>query len=157
MHPGVRLLGVVLLGLLLVGMGSHYETSHEDHWPYPGGTELHTEYEKHVGEQTFLSGTVQSVDRENETVEILVETEHGQLPLTVSGVSRSIQPGGALQVYGTVDPDHHLAADSVVVVNPAGSSKAFKYAVSLVGALLVVVLFFRHWRVDTDDVGFEVR
>jgi len=157
MHPGVRLLGVVLLGLLLVGMGNHYETSFEDNWPYPTGDALDADYETHVDEQTFLTGTVQTVDRENETVEILVETEHGQLPLTVSGVCRSIQPGGALQVYGTVEPDHHLAANNVVVVNPAGSSKAFKYAVSLVGALLVVGLFFRHWRVDTDDVGFEVR
>jgi preprotein translocase subunit SecF len=72
-------------------------------------------------------------------------------------VERSVQPGGAVQVYGTVEPDRHLAADRVVVVNPAGSSMLFKYGVSLVGALLVVVLFFRHWRFDTDGVGFEVR
>ncbi|WP_136716755.1 hypothetical protein [Halorientalis salina] len=157
MRPGVRVLGVVLLGLLLVGMGSHYDANYENHWPYPTGDALESDYETHVGEQVFVSGTVQAVDRGNETVEILVETEQGELPLTVSGVSRDVQPGGALQVYGTVRPDTHLTADNVVVVNSAGSSRTFKYAVSLIGALLVVVLFFRHWRVDRDDIGFEVK
>jgi hypothetical protein len=157
MRPGVRVLGIVLLGLLLVGMGSHYDANYDDHWPYPTGDALESDYGTHVGEQTFLFGTVRTVDRGNETVEILVRTDQGHLLLTVSGVSRDVQPGGVLQVYGTVRPDAHLTADNVIVVNPAGSSKAFKYAVSLVGALLVVVLFFRHWRVDRDDIGFEVK
>ncbi|WP_424017526.1 hypothetical protein ACOZ4N_16890 [Halorientalis pallida] len=157
MRTSLRLFGIVLVGLLVLGMGSHYDASYETHWPYPTGDALETDYESHVGDRTFLFGTVRTVDRENATVEILVGTEQGQLPLTVGGVERSVRPGGALQVYGTVEPDRHLAADRVVVVNPAGSSKIFKYGVSVVGALLVVVLFFRRWRFDTDGVGFEVR
>ncbi|SDF42567.1 hypothetical protein [Halorientalis regularis] len=157
MRPSLRLFGIVLVGLLVLGMGVHYDANYETNWPYPTGDALETDYESHVGDRTFLFGTVRAVDRENATVEILVETEQGELPLTVGGVERSVQPGGAVQVYGTVEPDRHLAADRVVVVNPAGSSLLFKYGVSLVGALLVVVLFFRHWRFDTDGVGFEVR
>jgi hypothetical protein len=157
MRTSLRLFGIVLVGLLVLGMGSHYDANYETHWPYPTEGALETEYASHVGDRMFLTGTVQAVDRENATVEILVETGQGRLPLTVGGVESTVQPGGALQVYGTVKPDRHLAADRVVVVNPARSSIVFKYGVSVVGALLVVVLFLKRWRFDTDGLGFEVR
>jgi len=48
-------------------------------------------------------------------------------------------------------------AETVRVVNPAGASETYKYAVSAVGALLVVALFFRYWRVDIETLTFEVR
>lgn len=157
MRASLRLLGIVLCGLALLGMCVHYAAAYDDRWPYPDGADLDANYENHVGERTFLFGTVQETDRANETAEILVETERGQLPLTVSGVDQAVESGGTIQVYGTVRPDRGLAAETVVVVNPAGTSKLFKYAVSLVGVLLVVVLFFRHWRVDTDKLGFRVK
>jgi hypothetical protein len=157
MRLGLRLLGMVVCVLLVVGMGVHYAAVYDDRWPYPDGTTLDRNYGDHVGERTFLFGTVQETDRANETVAMLVETERGQLPLSVSGVDRAVQPGGTLQVYGTVRPEGRLAAESVVVVNPAGSSALFKYAVSLVGVVLVAVLFFRHWRIDLDGLGFEAK
>jgi len=46
---------------------------------------------------------------------------------------------------------------TVRVVNPAGSSEAYKYAVSAVGAVLVLALFFKYWRVDHRTLTFEVR
>ena len=157
MRLGLRLLGMVVCVLLVVGMGVHFDAVEDDHWPYANATALDANYGDHVGEQTFLFGTVQETDRANETVEMLVETERGQLPLTVSGVDRAVAPGGTLQVYGTVRPDRRLTAENVVVVNPAGSSTLFKYAVSLVGVVLVAVLFFRHWRIDLDRLGFEAK
>jgi len=157
MRPGVRLLGIALLALLLVGMGSHYAVSYEDHWPYPTNDALYDEYDRHVGERAFVSGTVQETDPSNRTARIRFEATDGPVTLTVEGVDASVSPGGVLQVYGTLRDDRRISAANVVVVNPAGSSKAFKYGVSLVGALLVVVLFFRHWRVDTDEMGFEVK
>jgi len=157
MRASLRLLGIVLCLLLVVGMSVHYDAVDDDHWPYPDGADLDANYGDHVGERTFLFGTVQETDPANGTVDILVETDRGQLPLTVGGVDRAVEPGGVIQVHGTVRPDRRLTAETVVVVNPAGSSKLFKYAVSLVGALLVAVLFFSHWRIDFDELGFEVK
>ena len=157
MRTSLRLLGIAVCLLLVAGMGVHFDAVDDDHWPYANATALDANYGDHVGERTFLFGTVQETDRANETVAILVETEQGQLPLTVSGVDESVNPGGVIQVYGTVRPGGRLAAENVVVVNPAGSSKLFKYAVSLVGVLLVVALFFRHWQIDVGELGFEVK
>jgi hypothetical protein len=43
------------------------------------------------------------------------------------------------------------------VVNPSGSSLVYKYGTSLVGAALVLVVFFRYWRVDWGSLSLEVR
>ncbi|MFC7197221.1 hypothetical protein ACFQL4_25575 [Halosimplex aquaticum] len=62
-----------------------------------------------------------------------------------------------MQIHGTLQTGHTIAAANVEVVNPAGGSKLYKYAVSSVGAVLVLALFFRRWRFDPEALAFETR
>lgn len=147
-------IAVVLLGILF-GAFVHYSAGYNDHRSYVENERLVTEYEDHVGEETLLFGTVRSV--ENSTLLIAVNSEAGSFNMTVPETRTSVDEGGVIQVYGTLKPDHTIQSENVVVVNSAGSSNLYKYGVSAVGALLVIVLFFRHWTIDTDEWCFEVR
>lgn len=157
MKRASRLVAVAVVLVLLGGMGVHYDTTYETEWPYPTTDAIAADYDRHVGQQVFLTGTVRRVDEGADRGEIEVRHTRGSMALTVDSFDVRVQPGGAVQVYGTVRPDHVLAADTVEVVNPAGSSKLYKYGVSLVGAALVVVLFLGHWRIDLRRRSFEVR
>lgn len=145
---------VLVLGLVL-GMGVHYDSQYSSQWPYPDHDALATEYDQHVGSDALVFGTVRSVD--DGTARIEVDHTDGTVEMTVDDFEAAVRPGGVVQVYGTLERDRTITAGNVVVVNPAGSSTLFKYAVSLVGAALVTVLFFREWHVDVDELAFEVR
>jgi len=148
----------LLLALGLVfGMGVHYDTQQEQQWPYPGTESVGTEYDQYVGQQAFLWGTVESVDAASNTGTIAVDYTGGSFELTVQHFDADVRPGGVVQVVGTLQSGHRLDAQTVRVVNPAGSSLLFKYGVSLVGAALVTVLFLRYWRIDLRTLSFEVR
>lgn len=151
----IRLVLTVVLCLSVVGMGIHYDATQEQHQPYPSTHSLTTDYTAHIGEEVFLFGTVERVD--GNTVEILVGDAGGTLTMTVEGTDVSVQSGGVIQVVGELRPDRTITASNVVVVNPAGESKLYKYVVSLVGVTLVLLVFFREWRIDTGDLCFEVK
>lgn len=155
MRLSVRLFLIAVLSLSVFGMGVHYDATDERHWPYPSSDDLAADYAAHVGEDAFLFGTVEQID--GDTAEILVTHTGGTFTLTVEGLDVTVQPGGTVQVVGELRPDRTMVASNVAVVNPAGSSKAYKYAVSLVGAVLVLVVFFREWQIDTEEFGFEVK
>jgi len=150
-----RALLVALALLLVLGTGVHYDSQYGNQWPYPDHDALASEYDQHVASDTLVFGTVQSVD--DETARIEVQHSDGTFEMTVEDFHAGVQPGGMVQVYGLLGPDRTITASNVVVVNPAGTSTLFKYGVSLVGAALVTVLFFREWRVDVDELAFEVR
>lgn len=154
--PARALLILVAIGLV-VGMGIHYETQSEQHWPYPTGDDLAADYDQQVGQEIFIFGAVTSIDRAADRGTIRVQYDGGQLGMTVRGFDADVRPGGTVQVVGTIEPDHTIDASTIRVVNPAGSSLLFKYGVSLVGALLVTVLFLRDWRIDLRRLAFEVR
>ena len=157
MHPLVRLFGVVVLLAAVGGLGVHYDVTAEDHYPYPTSEDLATDYERYVGEETRLFGDVERVDADAERAMIRVTSDEGNFELLVERFTERVQPGGVVQVYGTLEADYTMSATNVAVVNPAGASKAYKYAVSVVGAALVLALFFRHWWFDTESLAFELR
>jgi len=140
-----------------MGLVVNYDTNATAHDRSPSPSEVEADYGAHVGQEVLFWGQVQSVSTDTARAEIDVVTANGTLELTVTGFRATVQPGGNVQVYGTLQPAQTIAADDVVVVNPAGSSRLYKYGVSLVGALLVLVQFFRHWRIDRDRLAFEGR
>lgn len=148
------LLAVVLVGLVFA-MGVHYGSAEEEYWPYPDADQLAGEYDRHVGERALLFGTVESVS--SGTAQLSVESATGSFPLTVQGFDADVEPGGTVQVLGRLEPDRTMTADVVAVVNPSGASLVYKYGTSLVGAALVLVVFFRYWRVDWGSLSLEVR
>ncbi|MEF8883259.1 MAG: hypothetical protein V5A34_12135, partial [Halapricum sp.] len=75
----------------------------------------------------------------------------------VPNATAGVQPGGVVQVYGILWPERVIQPERTEVVNASGGSSTYKYGVSAVGALLVVILFFRYWTIDTDEWAIEVR
>ncbi|WP_436911207.1 hypothetical protein [Halosimplex marinum] len=157
MHPLVRLVGVVALLGVLGGLCVHYDAVAPTHSPYPETDDLATDYDAHVGERTLLFGTVQRFEPDADRATIRVDSGEGAFEMTVHGFTERVRPGGFVQAYGTLREGRTIDASAVAVVNPAGGSAGYKYAVSAVGALLVLALFFRHWRVDRASLTFEVR
>jgi hypothetical protein len=148
------LLAVALVGLVFA-MGVHYDSAEEEHWPYPDADRLAAEYDRYVGERALLFGTVESVS--DGTARLSVEHATGSFPLTVRAFDADAEPGGVVQVLGQLESDRAMTAEAVAVVNPSGSSLVYKYGTSLVGAALVLVVFFRYWRVDWESLSLEVR
>jgi preprotein translocase subunit SecF len=147
-----------LVALLLVataGLGVAADATYESRWPYPTADTLGADYDEHTGETTLLFGTVESV--ENGTAQIEIEYEGGTFEMTVQNFDASVQPGGAVQVYGTLGPDRTIDAEHIVVVNPAGSSLLFKYGISAVAVVLFLIVFFRYWRIDWQSYSLEAR
>jgi hypothetical protein len=149
-----RLVLIALVVASIGGMGVHYDSNFATHWPYPTGDELAGEYDTHIGETTLLFGTVESTN--DDTARIPVETDAGDYKLRIRSFEASVSEGGVVQVFGEVRPNSEIVAHNVAVVNPATASRFYKYAVSLVGAGLVVALFFRHWSVNLEKRQLEV-
>lgn len=150
-----RLAIIVLVVACVTAMGVHHDTQFTNQWPYPTSEELATDYATYVGEEAFLFGTVESV--QGDTARVHVESDAGEYTLTVRSFDATVKPGGVVQIVGVIRPDHVVVADQIAVVNTSGSSKLYKYAVSLVGAALVVVVFFRYWRLNTETLTLEAR
>jgi hypothetical protein len=153
MRFAFRLVVIILVVATVGGMGVHYESSVTTHWPYPTDEELATEYDTHIGETTLLFGTVESTT--DDTARITVKSDTSDYELRIRSFEASVSEGGVVQVFGEVRPNSEIVANNVAVVNPASTSRFYKYAVSLVGAGLVVALFFRHWRVNTEKRRLE--
>ncbi|MFT4882023.1 MAG: hypothetical protein ACI9HI_002043 [Salinirussus sp.] len=153
-RPRRVLLAAVLVGLVF-GMGVHYDSAEAGQWPYPDTDRLAAEYDQYVGEQALLFGTVESVSEG--TTRLSVEYTTGSFSLTVREFDADVEPGGVVQVVGRLEPGRAMTPEAVAVVNPSGSSLVYKYGTSLVGAALVLVVFFRYWRVDWGSLSLEVR
>ena len=125
------------------------------HWPYANSDDVVTEYDSHIDDDVFLFGTVKSVT--GDTVRFTIESDGKTRELRVQESGVAVTKGGVVQVVGTLRPNGLVAAEIVAVVNPAGASKLYKYAVSLVGAALVLVMFFRHWTVNLRKRRLEVK
>jgi len=149
---------VTLLALGLVfAMGVHYDTQIDQRSPYPDTSQLASDYDDYVGSEVYINAVVESVDPGGDTIRIEIEHETDSIAVTVENVDVEVQSGSTVHIYGTLEPDRVIAAENVVVVNPSPSALYYKYGVSVVGALLVVVSVLRHWRIDVRELAFEVR
>jgi hypothetical protein len=157
MHVLGRLLGVVLLGGVLLASGIYYESVEPHHWPYPDEDQLAADDGEYTGERVLLFGTVERVDPGDRTARNAVEADEETFTATVQRFDAAVEPGGVVQVYGTVRPNRAVLADRVRVVNPTGRSNRYKYAVSAIGALVVLIAFCRRWKIDRESLAFVSR
>lgn len=157
MNVWVRVMLFVVLVGAVVGLAAYHDVEAGAHEPYPNSTAIYEDYSAHVGEETLLFGTVTDVDESGAEARIRVDTDQGPLRMSVQPFDVQVQPGGVVQVYGRLNPDRVIRASNVEVVNPAGGSKAYKYAISAVGAVLILAYFFRDWQFDPNALAFEVR
>jgi hypothetical protein len=148
---------IVLLIGAVGGLCVHYEMTEDQREPYPTAGDIDADYDRHVGEMTLLFGAVESADYDNGTAVIRVEHDDGEFTLTLHRFFVRVDPGGTVQAYGTLEPDRTMDVSKSVVVNESGGSTLYKYGVSVVGAAVVLFIFFRYWRIDRETLSFEVR
>ena len=153
----LRYRAVVALLLLtaLGGLFVHADITGDERSPYPDAEELAADYDSYVGDSVLLFGRVTATDDDGFTIE--AESDGVIINLRVEGASAAVAPGGVVQVYGELRPDQTMAADRVVVVNDSSGAEWYKYAVSAVGAVGFLLLFFRQWRVDVETWTLEGR
>jgi hypothetical protein len=151
-------LAITLLGCV-VALGVHYDGTADEQYPYPNATDIKTTPNDNVGTQVFVFGTVETVDSTANTARIRVDTSYEPFTADVTSFTtqRQVQSGGIVQVYGTFQSGYRIDADTVRVVNPSGSSAMYKYTVSVVAVGILLVLFFRYWRVDIRTLGVTGR
>lgn len=157
MRLAARLATTVLALTLVLGMGVHYDVIEDRHWPYPSADDLALDYGANVGERTLLWGTVASIDPSASMATIVVEHDQGALSMTVRGFEADVEPGGTVQVLGTLEDGQSLTAERVVVVNQSGSAERLKLGLSGVGSFVVIVAFFSRWRIAFERYVFEAR
>ena len=159
MRHAARLAVAVVCLTALFGLCVHYGATYDRNWPHPTGDQLRDDYDAYAGERVLLFGEVQSVDREAGTAVIHVTDSADAVAaeLEIRGVPDDVGPGGTVQVYGVLEADRTMTPDRTVVVNRDGSATRYKLGVSVVGGLLAVGYFLRHWRLDLRTRAFEPR
>lgn len=146
-----------MLVAALVGLCVYYGATWAANWPYPTTEDLVTDAGSYVGGAVLVTGPVSAVDAVNGTMTVVPSGSYPSFEMTVTGVERAVEPGGTVHVFGTLRPDGTVSADRVLVVNATFAAELYKYGVSVVGAALVLVVFFRRWRLDREALAFEVR
>ncbi|UTF54764.1 hypothetical protein [Natronosalvus rutilus] len=141
--PRVRLFALGILLLAFVGLFVAYGALEPDPalHDYPGDEELAIDYDRYVGQQVDIGGTVIATD----PLTIEVDHEHGTDTYVIrNGPETAV--GQDLRVFGTVRPDGELLAQETIVQERW--ELAYMYLVSLLAAGWLVVRALRHWRVD---------
>lgn len=140
---------VALVALLLSALGVlfvHADLTEDERQPYPDAEDLTSEYDRYVGERVLVFGTVTDVTDDGLTIES--KADGVTVSLRVTDTRTAVEPGGVVQVYGTLEPDRQISAEQIEVVNDSRFAELYKYGASALGALGFLVLFFRSWRID---------
>lgn len=145
------LLFLIAAAAICVGYGATEETRS----PYPMTEDLVTNYDAHVGEEVLVFGTVEAIESGRATIK--TDTAVGTLTLSVPGVDPDVHRGCVLQVYGRLEAGGAIDVTRIVIVNASPGAEWGKFAVSGVGALVFIGLFFRYWQLDLRALAVEVR
>lgn len=151
-----RLLGLLVLSGALFGLAVYHDAGADERVDHPTQREVIESYDTWVGRATTLNGVVRQTGAGGFTMEVFRSASLRPEPLLVDvgGTIPTVDTGWTVHAYGTLGPDRTMTAERVVVVNRGGSARAFKLGLSAVGALLVLVLFFRNWTVDVEELAF---
>lgn len=159
MDRWARLAVAIVLLAGTAGLCAHYGATYEDGWPYPTGEQLDADYDRYVGERALVFGEVRAVDADAETIRIRVMHSPGELTttLTVYGVEKPVEPGGVVQIYGTLEPGETMEADGMVVINRDRGETLYTLVASLAGIAAAVAWVSRYWRVNVRELSIEPR
>ncbi|SDJ56148.1 single stranded DNA-binding domain-containing protein [Natronorubrum texcoconense] len=153
----VRIVVSTLLLAALFGLCVHYGGAYDDNWPHPTGDQLGAEYDAYAGERVLLIGSVQSVDGETIVIHVTDSADEVAAELEIDGVDEPVAPGGTVQVYGVLESDRTMTADETVVVDRDANAYGYKLGTSIVGVLLAIGYFGRHWTVNPRTLAVEPR
>ncbi|QLK26830.1 DNA-binding protein [Natrinema zhouii] len=158
MRTASRIVIVAALLLVLGGLCVHYGATYDDNWPHPTGDQLQERgTEPFVGERVLLFGEVRAIDGDTISIHVTDDNDAVAAELEVYDIHTRVEPGGVVQVYGVLESETVLRADRTVVVNRGPNAAAFKLGASVVGLLLAVGYFLRHWRIEIRELTFRPR
>lgn len=163
MRPATRLCCFVVLCVVLFGLAIHHGGAVDHNTPQPSSEEVIDEYDAHVDERVLLFGDVTTVDGEGVTIRI-DDSAGNEKDLEVDTVGQSVEsdglsvePGGIIQVYGTLTADRTVTPENVVVVDENPAATTYKYVVSMVGIAGAVGVFLARWRLSVSALAFVPR
>ncbi|WP_440764297.1 DNA-binding protein [Natronorubrum sp. DTA7] len=157
MRLAARIVVSTLLLAALFGLCVHYGGAYDDNWPHPTGDQLRDEYDAYAGERVLLIGSVQSVDGETIEIHVTDSADEVAAELEIYGLEKTVAPGGTVQVYGVLESDRTMTADETVVVDRDSAAFDYKLVTSVVGVLLAIGSFGRHWTVNPRTLAVEPR
>ncbi len=154
---------IALISILLLTTGGLcVQYASADLYDYPSTEAIDSTPNVDEDTQVFLFGEVQSINGEKLEMDGTLAGSPEQT-FAVTGVDAAVRnkvelAGNAIQVYGTVDSDGAtIAADRIVVDFRHTRDRIYVYGSSLLGALVGITVFLRHWRVNIRELGFEPR
>ena len=159
MRTGVRVVVSIVLLAAVGGLCIHYGATYDTNWPHPTADQLDADYDEYVDEQILLIGEVHSTAPTEETliVEITDNADEVVAQIEVEETTASVEPGGTVQVYGTLQADETLTPTTVAVVDRGPTDKQYKLGISVVGIVFAVGYFLRYWRLNLQALAFEQR
>ncbi|CAJ51217.1 uncharacterized protein HQ_1087A [Haloquadratum walsbyi DSM 16790] len=125
-----------LNGVMMIDYAHHAERQS----PYPTAEEVKNDYQTHIGDQVNFWSQVSIVQEDT------VGVTYGQ-PLYIQTSDLSVRSGDWVQVYGELNAKQELVVERIVV-SPQ-SNRLYMIAVSVGGVLLALIMFVRHWKIDT--------
>jgi hypothetical protein len=156
-----RALAVLILLVVLAGAAFQFGTVGADPrlGAYPGGDTLGADTAQYVGEAVEVDGTVVRTDPVVLSVGYArwdgERYRTGTARYRITGLDRTVRPGQAVEVYGTVQPDGSIRASESVVV-PVGNLR-YMYLVSFLAGLWVLTRIVRGWTVAWDEFALRRR
>ena len=155
MQTRTRIVLVGVLALALLALCVHYGAVYDDNWPYPSAERLAEDSDAYEGDRVLLMGEVRSVDGDADRIVIVSDDI---FEVTVHGFDERVEPGGFVQVLGTVrEGGTDLYAERIVVVERDRGDFHYKLGTSALGAILGAGAFLWYWRIDWRRLTFEVR
>jgi hypothetical protein len=125
------------------GMMIDYANHAQDQSPYPSSEEVNRDYNIYIGEKVNFWAKVVAVREDG------IVVNYGDTRLLILAPDLIVNPGDEIQVYGTLRSEHRLLPERIIV-SPQ-SDRLYMLFVSVIGVLLSLTLFVRHWEINKDS------
>ncbi len=136
------IIGLVLLVILIILCEYHY-TNFEEHLEYPSTKMIHQDPEYYDGQIISEGGTVSKVC---DSFFVITSMDRDVRYDFVIATKDRVYLGDHVEVLGTFQAPNRITPDKMIVT-PALSGKMV-YVRSLIGLLILVIVFFRSWKFD---------
>lgn len=150
-----RLLVCCLLVVMTVGLCVQYAGAEQ--WPSPTPEEIAADSAAADGQTRLVFTRVRTIDLVSGEIRITSPPFRVDIRTVDPAVVERLEPGAAIQVYGTIRSQSEIDAERIVIDYATSSDSRYTYATSILGVLLAAGVFLRFWRINWRELGFEPR